>query len=157
MTNSYMLCVYGGTSSVSSVQAEAMTPPVSRRPNLASALSIALPVRTPTSTFLTIGNQLPLQEGKPIPSRYIIYVLTYFVSSWLYRLILAIDANFRLKNKDRKATNDPALGDGWGHMVPEKPYQEYIKAYGYQEEVCPHVVFVYFIADMLRLHLAKYL
>jgi hypothetical protein len=55
---------------------------------------------------------------------------------WLYALILTIDANFRLKNKDRlKVTNSPALSDGLGHFVPEEPYQTYIKKYGYQEEV----------------------
>jgi hypothetical protein len=58
-----------------------------------------------------------------------------FSSRWLYALILAIDANFRLKNKCRRIRNDPALGDGWGHWVPEKPYQAYIKKYGYQQEV----------------------
>jgi hypothetical protein len=57
--------------------------------------------------------------------------------SWLYSLILTIDANFRLKNKDRlKVTNSPALSDGLGHFVPEEPYQTYIKKYGFQEEVC---------------------
>ena len=56
---------------------------------------------------------------------------------WLYTLILTIDANFRLKNKDRpKVTNAPAPSDGLGHFVPEEPYQTYIKKYGYQEEVC---------------------
>jgi hypothetical protein len=32
-------------------------------------------------------------------------------------------------------SNDPPLGDGWGHWVPQKPFQEYIAKYGYQEEV----------------------
>lgn len=49
-----------------------------------------------------------------------------------------MDANFRLKNKDRNIKNDPALGDGWGHWVPEQPYHEYIGEYGYQTEVIHH-------------------
>jgi hypothetical protein len=54
---------------------------------------------------------------------------------WLYSLILAIDANFRLKLKNRGIKNDPPLGDGWGHWAPNGPYKEYINTYGWQEEV----------------------
>jgi hypothetical protein len=57
------------------------------------------------------------------------------VSRWLYTQNLTIDADFRLKNKDCGVKNDPPLGDGWGHWVPEKPYQDYIQKYGYQTEV----------------------
>ncbi|KAH9974339.1 hypothetical protein BGW80DRAFT_1130440, partial [Lactifluus volemus] len=53
---------------------------------------------------------------------------------WLYSLNLTIDANFRLKLKNRGITNDPPLGDGWGHWVPNGPYEEYIGTYGWQEE-----------------------
>lgn len=53
---------------------------------------------------------------------------------WLYALMLAIDANFRLKNKDRGASN-LALSDGLGHYVPTKPYTDYLAKYGYQAEV----------------------
>ncbi|KAF7440215.1 hypothetical protein PC9H_000559 [Pleurotus ostreatus] len=45
---------------------------------------------------------------------------------WRYGLILTIDANFRLKNKDRHLENDKALGDGWGHWVPEGPYKSHL-------------------------------
>jgi hypothetical protein len=48
---------------------------------------------------------------------------------------LTIDANFRLKNKARGIDDDPPLGDGWGHWVPNEPYQEHIEKYGYQKEV----------------------
>jgi hypothetical protein len=57
------------------------------------------------------------------------------VCRWLYALNLDIDANFRLKNKDRKVKNDVLLGDGWGHIVPQQPYKEYLSKYGHQEEV----------------------
>ncbi|KAN0105342.1 hypothetical protein V8E52_011131 [Russula decolorans] len=53
---------------------------------------------------------------------------------WLYSLNLTIDANFRLKNKARGIENDSPLGDGWGHWVPNKPYQEYIQKHGYEKE-----------------------
>jgi hypothetical protein len=61
-------------------------------------------------------------------------------SRWLYSLTLTIDANFRLKNKDRSIENDPPLGDGWGHWVPDKPYQEHLKKHGYQKEVRLHLI-----------------
>jgi hypothetical protein len=54
---------------------------------------------------------------------------------WLYCLILTIDANFRLKLKDKGFMDDPALGDGWAHWVSLKPYHEYVKKYGHQVEV----------------------
>jgi hypothetical protein len=57
------------------------------------------------------------------------------VLRWLYSLNVAIDANFRLKNKARVVQNDPPLGDGWGHWVPEEPYQEYLHKHGHQTEV----------------------
>ena len=53
----------------------------------------------------------------------------------MYALILTVDANFRLKRKDKGVRKDLPLGDGWGHWVPQSPYKDYIKEYGYQEEV----------------------
>ncbi|EIN04247.1 hypothetical protein PUNSTDRAFT_138639 [Punctularia strigosozonata HHB-11173 SS5] len=52
---------------------------------------------------------------------------------WIYTLFLALDACFRLKNKDRKI-NDPELGSGWGYCVAEAPYQEHLKSYVEVEE-----------------------
>ena len=62
---------------------------------------------------------------------------------WLYSLNLTIDANFRLKNKARAGgiENDPPLGDGWGHWVPNEPYQQYLGKYGGIVEVCKHISF----------------
>ena len=69
-------------------------------------------------------------------------------------LILAIDAGFRIKNQDHKTNIDPALGDGWGHFVPQALYQEYIKKYGHQEEV--HSILNPIVKKLMRI-LAKYL
>lgn len=55
--------------------------------------------------------------------------------SWIYALILALDANFRLKNKDRGIQNDLPLNDGWGHWPPKTPFDEYLAKYGFQAEV----------------------
>ena len=54
---------------------------------------------------------------------------------WKYCLILAIDANFHMKNKDRSANDMPALGDGWAHFVPEAPYIEHVRKWGHEEHV----------------------
>lgn len=55
---------------------------------------------------------------------------------WLYRLILAMDANFRLKNRLRSNSKaDPGLGTGWAYFVPEEAYREHILKYVTQEEV----------------------
>lgn len=43
---------------------------------------------------------------------------------WIYSIFVSIDANFRLKQKDRKGRVDESLGEGWGYVVPQKPYKE---------------------------------
>ncbi|KAF7971014.1 hypothetical protein HWV62_22285 [Athelia sp. TMB] len=53
---------------------------------------------------------------------------------WLYALILTIDANFRLKLKDRNYKADPPLGDGWSHLVMTEPYKAYYEKFGHQVE-----------------------
>lgn len=45
-------------------------------------------------------------------------------------LVLAIDANFRLKSKDRGVKNDSALGPGWGYLVEPNAYHEQLEIQG---------------------------
>ena len=52
----------------------------------------------------------------------------------MYILYLAIDANFKLKGKDRKIT-DIELTPGLGAFVNEAPYQGFINNYVDQPEV----------------------
>ena len=53
-----------------------------------------------------------------------------------YTLVLAVDANFRLKRRAVSSTErDPALCDGWGYFVQEKPYLEHVLAHATQEDV----------------------
>lgn len=62
---------------------------------------------------------------------------SFMFCRWLYRLILAMDANFRLKNRLRTSSKtDPGLGTGWAYFVPEGEYKEHIMKYVTQEEVC---------------------
>ncbi|KAJ7112012.1 hypothetical protein C8R43DRAFT_1138947 [Mycena crocata] len=49
---------------------------------------------------------------------------------FLYMLLLAVDANFRLKNRMRtNEIDDPPLGPGWGYWVNPRKYKRFIKKY----------------------------
>lgn len=54
---------------------------------------------------------------------------------WLYALVLTIDANFRLKLKEKGYADDPPLGDGWSHFVVQKAFKDYVTEWGWQIEV----------------------
>lgn len=55
----------------------------------------------------------------------------------MYMLILAMDANFRLRSKMRGiASNDTVLNSGMAYFVANKPYAEFIANYVDEEEVC---------------------
>lgn len=51
------------------------------------------------------------------------------IDRWLYRVILALDANFRLSNKLTHSTTetDPVLTDGRAYMAPWDDYADHIK------------------------------
>lgn len=54
-------------------------------------------------------------------------------------LLLALDANFRLKNRIRANEHaDAALGDGWGYIVQEGPYKEHLRGYVAENDVREH-------------------
>ena len=52
---------------------------------------------------------------------------------WLYCLFLAIDANFRLKQKAR-GIKDPELGPGLAYFVDTIKFQEHLKDHVREEE-----------------------
>ena len=55
---------------------------------------------------------------------------------YLYTLIVAVDANFRLKRRAVSSNKqDPALGSGWGYFVEDTAYREHILQYADQEDV----------------------
>ena len=57
-------------------------------------------------------------------------------SRYLYVLILALDACFRLKWRIISSeSKDPGLGTGWGYFVEDEPYREYILSVTDQDEV----------------------
>lgn len=55
---------------------------------------------------------------------------------WLYMLIVAMDANFRLKSRLRTTLNrEPTLGLGLSYFVDHGKYTDFVKNYVDQEEV----------------------
>ncbi|KAJ6495718.1 hypothetical protein C8R47DRAFT_974024 [Mycena vitilis] len=61
---------------------------------------------------------------------------------FLYMLLLAIDANFKLKN--RKPTNeidDPSLGPGWGAFVEPTKYKEHLSKYIAEKDISSCIAF----------------
>jgi hypothetical protein len=55
-------------------------------------------------------------------------------SRFLFRSLIAIDANFRLKNRLRGGV-DPGLGTGWSYFVEDAPYKSHLLKFVRQEEV----------------------
>ncbi|KAJ7023232.1 hypothetical protein C8F04DRAFT_1193688 [Mycena alexandri] len=51
-------------------------------------------------------------------------------SRFLYMLMVAVDTNFRLKNRMRaNQVDDPSLGPGWGYWVEPQRYTHHLKKY----------------------------
>ncbi|KAJ6455636.1 hypothetical protein C8R47DRAFT_1228133 [Mycena vitilis] len=71
---------------------------------------------------------------------------------FLYMLLLAMDANFRLKNRIRaNEHDDPPLGSGWGHLVEEAPYKEHLKGYVAEKDVSTCIAFAALMQKDTRL------
>ncbi|KAJ7051194.1 hypothetical protein C8F01DRAFT_1091766 [Mycena amicta] len=61
---------------------------------------------------------------------------------FLYMMILAIDANFRLKNRIRaNEINDPPLGPGLAYWVEPAGYQEHVKKYISESDMSTCIAF----------------
>lgn len=63
-----------------------------------------------------------------------------FFFRFLYTLFVAIDANFKLKGKERKI-RDIELMSGLGAFVEEGPFKAHIANHVEEEEVCQDVTF----------------
>lgn len=53
---------------------------------------------------------------------------------WLYAQFIAVDANFKLRLKNRKI-NDPELGPGWSYFVEDSAYTHHVANKQYDKEV----------------------
>ncbi|KII83451.1 hypothetical protein PLICRDRAFT_58398 [Plicaturopsis crispa FD-325 SS-3] len=72
--------------------------------------------------------------------------------AYIYRLIIAHDANFRLANRMRSTEQaDPSLCPGGAYFVATKPYGAFLKAYTHDEEISNCVAFAaLMLANMKR-------
>lgn len=105
---------------------------VLKGPSLANVPWNAQFAHIPDGISLRTGTRTP-KICKYAISAYQLQTLTSV--RWKYRLILAVDANFRMKNKERNVQDMPALGDGWAHFVPETPYMEHVQKRDFEERV----------------------
>ncbi|KAF7969167.1 hypothetical protein HWV62_28172 [Athelia sp. TMB] len=79
------------------------------------------------------------QEGINIPSNWEEVDAKY---KFLYMLILAMDANFRLVNRlIGNERPDPELGPGWGYVVAPAPYKEHLKSYVSEKDISTCIAF----------------
>jgi len=53
---------------------------------------------------------------------------------WVYAQFIALDANFKLKLKNRQI-NDPELGSGWSYFVENSAYMDRIANNPHEDEV----------------------
>ncbi|KAJ7511254.1 hypothetical protein B0H11DRAFT_2215093 [Mycena galericulata] len=61
---------------------------------------------------------------------------------FIYKLILAIDANFKLKNSIRTNERyDPSLGPGWGAFVEPKAYRKHLRKYVAEKDISTCIAF----------------
>lgn len=84
------------------------------------------------------GKNLPNDWEKAGPLLYayfVFFVLQLISLRFLYTLYVAVDANFKLKGKQRHL-DDVELMPGWCAYVPEASYQTHIANNVDQPEVC---------------------
>ncbi|KAJ7689073.1 hypothetical protein B0H14DRAFT_3101092 [Mycena olivaceomarginata] len=61
---------------------------------------------------------------------------------FLFRLILAMDANFKMKNRIRaREHNDPSLGPGWGAFVEPTKYKKHLRNYVAEKDISTCIAF----------------
>ena len=76
-------------------------------------------------------------------------------SRYLYVLILAIDACFRLKRRIVSSEKkDPGFGTGWAYFIEDEPYREYLLTVTDQDEVSsfPSLLICFFNLGIILPH-----
>ncbi|KAJ7178324.1 hypothetical protein C8R43DRAFT_871505 [Mycena crocata] len=71
---------------------------------------------------------------------------------FLYMLLLAVDANFKLKNRMRtNEIDDPSLGPGWGYWVEPRRYRKHLKKYVAEKDISTCIAFAALLQKDTRL------
>lgn len=102
-------------------------------------------------TCWTAGTLLAKMNRELSSYFHVVYSLTT-VLSWLYGMSLAVDANFRLKLKDRGVV-DPELGPGWSYFVNDEKYKAEIIKHPQPIEV--HIVMASLLIKLMFYYLRK--
>ncbi|KAJ7429171.1 hypothetical protein B0H11DRAFT_1769442 [Mycena galericulata] len=89
------------------------------------------------------------QDGKNLPAGWKNVAAKY---RFLYMLLLALDANFRLKNRLRANEHqDPALGSGMSYFVESSAYKEHLRNYVAEKDVSSCIAFAALLQKETRL------
>ncbi|KAJ7458364.1 hypothetical protein B0H11DRAFT_1737877 [Mycena galericulata] len=89
------------------------------------------------------------QDGKNLPAGWKTVDAKY---RFLYMLLLALDANFRLKNRLRANEHqDPALGSGMSYFVESSAYKEHLRHYVAEKDVSSCIAFAALLQKETRL------
>ncbi|KAJ6561834.1 hypothetical protein B0H19DRAFT_1209995 [Mycena capillaripes] len=71
---------------------------------------------------------------------------------FLYMLLLAVDANFRLKNRMRtNEIDDPSLGPGWSYWVEPQRYRRHLRKYVGEKDLSTCIAFAALLQKDTRL------
>ncbi|KAJ7722085.1 hypothetical protein B0H16DRAFT_1737899 [Mycena metata] len=71
---------------------------------------------------------------------------------FLYMLLLAVDANFKLKNRMRpNEIDDPSLGPGWGYWVEPQRYKKHLRKYVAEKDASTCIAFAALLQKDTRL------
>ncbi|KAJ7156559.1 hypothetical protein C8R43DRAFT_1125754 [Mycena crocata] len=71
---------------------------------------------------------------------------------FLYMLLLAVDANFKLKNRKRaNEIDDPSLGPGWGYWVEPRRYRRHLSGYVGEKDLSTCIAFAALLQKDTRL------
>ena len=62
------------------------------------------------------------------------------INRWLYKMFLMVDANFKLKHKKKKSSDNDDLADGLAYFVPEGRYKEHLKNHIDEKEVSKSIL-----------------
>ncbi|KAJ7468418.1 hypothetical protein B0H11DRAFT_2238884 [Mycena galericulata] len=89
------------------------------------------------------------QDGKNLPSNWRDVDPKY---KFLYMLLLAVDANFKLKNRMRpNEIDDPPLGPGWSYWVEQLRYKRHLKKYIAEKDLSTCIAFAALLQKDTRL------
>lgn len=73
-----------------------------------------------------------------------LYNFTNLFIRWIYVQFIAVDANFKLKLKNRQI-RDPELGSGWAYFVENEAYTRHVADNPHQKDICMFKLFEIYV------------